>query len=112
MSNQSTRFLSEENFTIDEAGKRGVLKLEGELTMEQAVDIKETLLSALVQVEHLSLNLEEGTVFDLSFVQLLYSAYQTALSMNKSLTLRGACPADLKQIVKESGYNQHQWLPI
>ncbi len=73
------------------AGKkqRQTLALDGECTLDRALELKSILLEALKDGGDLLLNLENAAAADLSFLQLLCAAHRTALRCGKQLAL---CP--------------------
>ncbi|MCP4754601.1 MAG: STAS domain-containing protein [Proteobacteria bacterium] len=98
------------DFNVDESGSRGILSLEGDLTIQKAADLKKHLTDSLELTEHCILDLKQVTMVDLSCVQLFYSAYRTALSLNKRISLLGDCPEVFKRAIEEAGYSSHAWL--
>lgn len=64
-----------------------VLRIEGEMTIYQAEQLKQKLLAALEQASVLEINLAGVTELDTSGVQLLMLAKETARASNKELRL-------------------------
>jgi anti-anti-sigma regulatory factor len=71
------------------AGKtrRQTLALEGDCTLDRALELRSVLLEALIDDGELLLNLENATEVDLSFLQLLCAAHRAALRCGKQLVL-------------------------
>jgi anti-anti-sigma factor len=92
-------------FTFEQTGSAGVLSLEGALTVQQAKELKDALLSALSRAERVSLRLEQVTEVDIAGLQVLCSAYRTAVNKNKSLLLAGPVPDGFAKVVADSGYS-------
>ena len=63
------------------------LDFSGALTVKNAIDLKEVLLSTLDEEKAIIVNLEGVTEIDLSSLQLLCSAHRYALKKGKDLTL-------------------------
>ncbi|MEW5800960.1 MAG: STAS domain-containing protein [bacterium] len=63
------------------------LSLEGEVTINEAARLKETLLGLLSTQEPVTINLEGITRIDTSGLQLLYAAHQTAIHQGKNFSL-------------------------
>ncbi|MEW6379182.1 MAG: STAS domain-containing protein [bacterium] len=78
------------------------LNLEGEITINDAVVLKETLLSYLAAQTTLSIDLHGVTKIDTSGLQLLFTAHQTAIHQGRKLSLENPSPAFL-QAVKLAG---------
>ncbi len=69
------------------------LSLEGEITINEAVQLKEILLGYLTTEEPVTISLEHITKIDTSGLQLLYAAHQTAIHQGKKLSLENPSPA-------------------
>ena len=91
-------------FNVQEQGERGVIVLEGDLTVERAGELRKTLLDAFNSVKQVSFDLEKVTSVDLSCLQLLCSAHRTASLMGKELLQIGDSSGRLKETVKSAGY--------
>ncbi len=98
------------DFKVDDASKRGVLTLAGDLNIQEAARLKEHFVEALERVDHCVLNLDKVISVDITGIQLLYSACKTAAASNKQLTLEGECPAVFRKAVAAAGYAEHEWL--
>lgn len=97
-------------FKVDKKKKSGILSLEGDLTIQRAADLKKALLNALKSADSCLLNFEQVTSIDLSGIQLLYSACQTASKSNKEISLDGDCPQVLQRAAEDAGYALQNWL--
>ena len=82
----------------------GVMRLEGELTIQYAGRLKETLMTAFSELKELSLNLEGVTGIDIACMQVLCSAHKTFSAANKSFAVHGRVAPSFKQSVQDSGY--------
>lgn len=91
-------------FKIQEKGKRGMLFMEGDLTIDRAEELKNTLLDALDKVSDVHFNIEKVTSMDLSCLQLLCSAHRTASLMNKEFSQSGGSSEAFKKTVTSAGY--------
>jgi anti-anti-sigma regulatory factor len=91
-------------FKVQEKGKRGVLFMEGDLTVTRAEELKNALLDALKRVQHVHFNLEKATAVDLSCLQLLCSAHRTAALMNKEFSQSGGNSEAFIKTVTSAGY--------
>ncbi len=85
-----------------------VIKITGNLTIENIQEIYQLLTAAIDNTQKVSLIFENVTAVDLSFVQLLCAAHRTAVNAGKSTTLSSLCPEGLKTTVRELGFIQEQ----
>ena len=80
------------------------LCLEGELTVSNAVVLRERLLEALGQSDQVEIDLAGVTAVDLAGLQLLCSAHRTAVAQGKILTLKDTQAPALQQARALSGF--------
>ncbi len=92
------------SFEINEYDKAGVLTLEGEMSIDQAEELKAALISALDSTDLVMVDVEKVTVVELPCFELLCSAHRTALNMGKDLEYSAAPPDRFAQAVRDSGY--------
>ncbi len=104
------RFESE--LTVNKKGKAsiGTLKFSGDITIQEAVAITESLLNAFSKVDNCKLDLDLVNLFDLSSIQILFAAHKSALIQKKGFELAGACPKIFKNAVSEAGFDRIDWL--
>jgi len=95
-------------FMADDSQKAGLLIADGELTVKQAADFKDTLTKALSEVDRLEINFDTVTEVDLAFLQLLCSAHKTCVDANKTLSITGGQSEALKKAIKDAGYERHK----
>jgi anti-anti-sigma regulatory factor len=84
----------------------GILRLEGELTIQHAGQIKEKLLRVFPETDGLSLDLEGVTKADVACLQVLCAAHRTFLASNKELKTIGRVAEPFERAVNESGYRR------
>lgn len=87
--------MNAENTREDGARPAHLLRIEGEMTIYQAAELKQTLAATLAQCDELEIDLSAVTEIDTAGVQLLISAKKTAQSLQKELHLRGHSAAVL-----------------
>ena len=92
------------NFEKDVSGRQGTLTLDGELTIQCAGELKDSLVKSQESVESLLLNLEGVAGTDISCLQVLCSAHRASVKSNKQLGFTGSIPASFKQTVRDAGY--------
>jgi anti-anti-sigma regulatory factor len=84
----------------------GVLRLEGDLTIQHASALKGILLQSQENVTRLDLVLGKGAMLDLSTLQLFCSAHRTAVGQNKILVVRPEDPKTVAGLVRDTGYKR------
>jgi anti-anti-sigma factor len=72
---------------------QAALRIEGELTIYRAAELKQTLIDQLVAHPKLEIDLSGVTELDSAGVQLLMLAKQTARGAEREVTLVGHSPA-------------------
>lgn len=81
-------------FQPDNSG-RGVFRLEGPLTIQQATGFRDALAKAIEATEDLEVDLTSVEEVDVACLQVICSALVTCGGMNKALAIRdrasGAC---------------------
>jgi anti-sigma B factor antagonist len=78
------------------AGAAAVLRLNGELTIYRAAEMKPALLEALDRAARLDIDLSDVTEIDTSGVQLLMAAKRRAQALKRELRFIGHSPAVLE----------------
>lgn len=85
-----------------------VLKLEGDLTIQVAGELRDAVLRAQESAGHLALNLETVTGVDVSCLQVFCSAHRTLVKSGRQLSLVHPVPASFMQSVREAGYERER----
>ena len=98
--------------TVKMSDQRAEIELEGELTIEQAEELKSLLLQGLEQAETLSLHLEKVTEADLSCLQMLCSTCKSCGEEKKELILQVGGSEVFKQLVEDAGYGRTERCPL
>ena len=84
-----------------------VLKLAGDVTVEDSEQLQQALLAELRDQDRLMLNCESATSFDFFAIQMLCSAHRTSISWNKLLTWQGSLPAVVMSAMQTAGFARH-----
>lgn len=92
----------------EESGQACTLRLEGELGIQRASELKKILLEAQGRVKNLILNLEGVTGTDVSGLQLLCALHRTAMNEDKGLTVIGNASPSFRQVVKDAGFERER----
>ena len=85
---------------------RGIVHLDGNLTLSQAVEIKALFIKALVSADEVNISFGEVPDVDLSCLQLICSAHRSALRLNKKLAIKGNAPQAFKDAMSAAGYSR------
>ena len=67
---------------------KAFLKLDGELTVARAADLKDALVKSIEKADTIEINLADASLVDLACLQLLCSAHRTAAKKGKILTVK------------------------
>lgn len=96
------------NIEQETAGRGAtLLKLQGELGVEAAAQLRQTLLDAFEKNDQLLLDCAETTAIDLFCLQLLCSAHRTSVAWDKQLSFQGDLSPAVKDAQIRSGFNRH-----
>ena len=90
---------------VQRAGsKRNIVIMSGDLTLDNAVELKNAIIKSLENAEEIVLDLEGVTHIDLSCLQVLCASHKSTVSSNKSIELKSKLSAAVKQSIQETGY--------
>ena len=92
--------------TFAQSGTTGILKFDGELTLRHANEIRAAFIKALIDADHVEIDVRNVTEADLSCLQLLCSAHRTSLKLNKRLNFVGSLPRHFIEAVEAAGYSR------
>lgn len=98
------------DFTIDETGAIGLLKIKGALTEQQVEKIHEQLENLEPNVSYFKINFENVTAVDIKGVQALFSTHEKLGKSNKTMVMDGLCPVTFTSAVENMGLSNHRWL--
>jgi len=93
---------------ISDNGSRGVIVFHGSLTIQNAVSIKECLLDALEKVTDLSIDHNDATGYDITYIQLLITLRNSAAILGKSISINSS--KSFIAFVKDSGLANYKFL--
>ena len=104
------RFESE--YIVEKEGDStlGTLRFSGDLTIQDAASIKETVLEALSKTDDCRLDFDLVNIFDLSSIQIFFAACNSAAAKMKKLELKGECPSVFRNAVIDAGFERIEWL--
>jgi len=97
---------------FDERGSKATIFFDGSLKIQNAGDVKETLLSALTKADKIIINHDNGTAFDLTYLQLLIAAHKSASMQKKEISLSGKHPVEFYTLLRDSECPDYEWLNV
>ena len=83
--------------------------IEGDLTVERAVDLKKALMDAIAHAQSTVICLKNIKKTDISFLQLVHAAHLTAIDNGKELCLDRRLPENFIESVRLAGYTHHHF---
>ena len=92
--------------TFDRSMELGVIRLEVEVDIAAAAELKQVLLEALAADREARISVEKATAIDITAVQLLWAAEREALASGAVLVLEGPVPEMLRTTVQEAGFHR------
>ncbi|KJU83088.1 anti-anti-sigma regulatory factor (antagonist of anti-sigma factor) [Candidatus Magnetobacterium bavaricum] len=90
-------------FTIKTPNKEGVLTLDEELTIQNAVEIRKMLLKAVSSVSHTVLDMKDVVSVDVSFLQILVAALHSVEASKKTIGVVNSAQV-FRDVVQQSGF--------
>lgn len=92
--------------TFDRVAEPGLIRLEGEVDISQAEDLKRILLEALTAGRATRIAMETVTSVDITAVQLLWAAEREGKASGMQLTLDEKIPEALRTLLREAGFDR------
>lgn len=89
-----------------------LIRVEGELTVQHAAELRACLLSALSSAESVRVDLQAAEDMDLTCLQILCSAHKSALFAGKTLCLGNEMPEHFKSTLGAAGFWRSQGCTI
>jgi anti-anti-sigma regulatory factor len=86
---------------------KGIVVINGELTIENAGEIRNILLHALTGEEELRLDLNNVTHADLTGLQLICAAHISSIKLGKRFVVNVSDSDPLKKVVRDAGFLRH-----
>jgi anti-anti-sigma regulatory factor len=93
--------------TPKEAATVREIGISGAMTIHHAGEIRTALLEALDEADEVRMEMARVTEIDLVGLQLLCSAHQSSVAINKRFSLGGCCDIYVKEIIDGSGFRRH-----
>lgn len=90
---------------VKQSNDKGLLTLQGDLTIRSATEIKALLIKALVESDQVSVNFDGVSEVDVTCLQLLCSAHRSATRLNKRFLFTGVNRPDaFLALVEAAGF--------
>lgn len=93
------------SFRSVSTGEPGRLALFGSLTIDNAAGIREELLRAFRESDRITLEIGQDAVADLSFLQIICSAYRKARREKKKFDVDWSSSPGISQALSDAGYS-------
>lgn len=84
--------------------KKHELVFEEDLTIKTAPQLKEALVNALIEYEHISIIVKSPSAIDLTAMQLLMGAERHAKAMDKKLDIQFDLPEEAADMLEKAGF--------
>lgn len=78
--------------------------MSGNLTITSVADIKNRLYEVIGAYENIIIVHENDVLTDISYFQVLFSAYKTSLDLGKNFRIKFPLPHQMHEIMQESGF--------
>jgi anti-anti-sigma factor len=88
---------------LDQSEALCVIRLDGEINIGSAAELKKLLLQALATGRELRIDLEHATELDVTALQLLWAAEREARGSSRGFTLAGRVPEEISAAVVDAG---------
>jgi ABC-type transporter Mla MlaB component len=92
--------------TFDRSAVPGTIRLEGEVDIAGAAELKRVLLEALGSAQETRVAVERATCVDVTAAQLLWAAQREAQAAGMVLTLEGTVPEKLRAGLRDAGFER------
>jgi len=89
--------------TIEE-DTRTIIRIEGGLSINDALELKNSLVNAIERMKPVLIDLNQTSEFDLTAFQLFCSAHRTALNLGIPIRLESRKSSHFLEIIDQIGY--------
>ena len=91
---------------FDQSDALCLIRLEGEVDIAGAAEVKKLLLQALASEKEVRVELERTTGVDVTALQLLYAAEREAERSGVTVTVVGHVPEAISVAVRDAGFER------
>jgi anti-anti-sigma regulatory factor len=88
------------------SGDKGLVMLEGDLTLPYAEEMKRAFLKAILDTDSVTVSFGSVRDVDLTCLQLLCSAHRSAVRFKKQVAFSGALPSLVRSAMEMAGYSR------
>lgn len=94
---------------MNQAGALGtkIVVVNGEMTIQNAGEIRNVLLEAFSQGEGVCLEMGKVTEVDLAGLQLLCAAHRTSMADKKHFSVSGIDNDAIRPVIRDAGFSRH-----
>jgi ABC-type transporter Mla MlaB component len=92
--------------TLDQSEVQSLIRLEGEINIASATELKQLLVQALTAGKDLRLNLEQATDLDITALQLLWVFARVAKKIDMAITVPGGIPQKISAAAIDAGFER------
>lgn len=92
--------------TIDQSEAHCLIRLDGEVGIACAAELKKVMLQALASGKDLQVDLQRATELDVTAMQLLWAAEREARKSGRRLFLAGQAPKEIIAAAGEAGFER------
>ncbi len=90
--------------TVNQSESLSLIRLDGEVDITSAVELKKVLLQTLGSGKPLRLEVGTVTDLDITTLQLLWAAARDARRSGSNFTLMGQIPKEIATVVADAGF--------
>jgi len=92
--------------TLEQGEGWCLIRMEGEVDISSAADLKKLLIDAVASGKELRVDLERATELDVTALQLLWAAEREARGAVVPVTLAGHLPEAISVAVSDAGFEK------
>lgn len=93
------------NWSYEEATDKGLLILQGEMTIQHVGDLKKALADAFRNAKQVTVDVSSTTAVDVAGVQLLCACHRFSMSCDKKMFLRIGDNKPFADFLEEVGFH-------
>jgi anti-anti-sigma factor len=94
------------SINLDQNEGECLIRLEGEVDISSAAELKKLLLEALASGRELRVDLERTTELDVTALQLLWAAERKAGGSSVGFSLLGRVPEEISVALSDAGFKK------
>ncbi|MBF0559702.1 MAG: STAS domain-containing protein [Nitrospirae bacterium] len=95
------------NFQIEDPGNVGVLTIEGDISIQNAEELKSNFICALHSVDKVFVNVEKVSDVDEYCLELFCSAHRTSVRLQKTFSFNSCISEPFRRVIADAGFKRH-----